>query len=184
MRNLTLALALALASTAASSAAWAQTATSAPEWSEPDAPDASDASEDDASALTPPSSLALRVWAEGSDLAGFVDGEPTSRAGLYSRLRLRFADTFGDLSVAAETDLISGQLLGEAPVPIPDLALTRATPGPIADATLGAVFDPRELYVGYRTPVGLVRAGLQSSQWGLGLLATHAVVYWVGYSPK
>lgn len=170
MRNLTLALTLALFATAAPGAAFAQPAPDVPEWSEADEAEPGEA-DDAASALTPPSSLALRVWGGGSDLAGLVDGEPTSRAGLYSRLRLRFADTFGDLSVAADTDLISGQLLGDAPVPIPSPARTRATPAPITDATFGAVFDPRELYVGYRTPVGLVRAGLQSSQWGLGLLA-------------
>ncbi len=178
MRNPTFAALVALAALAAAPLdALAQQDSSEPVWrdgagaDEVPESDESDESDEDESSLTPPSALELRVWGGGSDLAGFADGEPSARRGLYSRLRLRYADTFGALTVAAETDLASGLLLGDDPVAIPDAARTRATPGRVQDDLFGAAFDPRELYVGYRTPVGLVRAGLQSSHWGLGLLA-------------
>ncbi|RVU44809.1 hypothetical protein EA187_09725 [Lujinxingia sediminis] len=93
------------------------------------------------------------------------------RGGMYQQLRLGSTINLGAVEAVASADLLSGRLLGNAypaPPPVGDHGARpfhRVLDG--ADQTLAM----RELYLRWDSPVGRVQAGLQTSQWGLGLLA-------------
>ncbi|MDW8363085.1 MAG: hypothetical protein RMK74_11845 [Myxococcales bacterium] len=81
-------------------------------------------------------------------------------------IRLRAEGGLQDrFTVHAEIDLFDGLLVGELARGV------EAARGSRHDATAFPGVQPRALYVDWRTPVGLVRAGLTTSHWGLGILA-------------
>lgn len=93
------------------------------------------------------------------------------RGGVYQQLRLGSTIDLGTVQAVASADLLSGRLLGRSypePPPVGDHGARhyhRVLDG--AEQT----FAPRELYLRWESPVGRVQAGLQTSQWGLGILA-------------
>jgi hypothetical protein len=121
----------------------------------------------------------LWAWYSSHDLPSLDPrgGEPIR--GLYERLRgrinLGFAEGAGQVFV--EADVLTGQLWGDEAAAQPARSNTGTLPrnevGEVGDL-LGLV-DPRAAYVGYTTPVGLVRLGMQRNAWGLGLLANGGV---------
>ncbi len=80
-------------------------------------------------------------------------------------------DVMPRLMVRAEADVFSGVVVGDVSPQIPARAHTGTQLDRQAWDGLGAALDPRELSVGYTTPIGLLKAGLQTSQFGLGVLA-------------
>lgn len=125
-----------------------------------------------------PGSNSLRVWGDTFERPA---GEGRGR-GLYSRLRVDRSLGFGDFEAGVEFDLFSGPLLGSGLPSPPDIADHGADP---VGADGFHFFDPRQIYAQWESPVGLLRAGLQTSHWGLGLLANSGAAeddYFFGYS--
>ncbi|RAL22898.1 hypothetical protein DL240_08370 [Lujinxingia litoralis] len=93
------------------------------------------------------------------------------RSGLYQQLRLGATIDLGEVQAVASADLLTGTLLGGAYPPPPAIGDHGARYfHPVlggADQTLA----PRELFLRWESPVGRLQAGLQTSHWGLGLLA-------------
>ncbi|MAT27157.1 MAG: hypothetical protein CMN29_19765 [Sandaracinus sp.] len=79
--------------------------------------------------------------------------------------RLDFAG--GRLALVGQIDLLDGMLFGDETVGVD--AAARPRDGRTAFDASGV--DPRWLYLEWTSPIGLFRAGLQPSHWGLGLLA-------------
>lgn len=77
---------------------------------------------------------------------------------------LKFGETF---SVVGQMDFFDGVLFGDETVGVD--AAERPRDG--TTAIQGDGFDPRWLYIQWLSPIGMFRAGLQPSHWGLGLLA-------------
>ncbi len=77
---------------------------------------------------------------------------------------LKFGDNF---LITGQMDFFDGVLFGDETVGV-DAA---ARPRDGTTAIDGDGFDPRWLYIQWVSPIGMFRAGLQPSQWGLGLLA-------------
>lgn len=93
------------------------------------------------------------------------------REGVYQQTRLATAFGRGTLRAVAEADFFSGQLLGPGiPLP-PSIGDHGARPFQEAFADPARFLDPRKLYLQWGSPAGILRVGLQTSQWGLGLLA-------------
>ncbi len=112
---------------------------------------------------------ALWLWATSHDQPELPASARGLQRGLYSLLRPRLTLAFTPtLSVIAEADLLTGQLLGDDAPSIRARAITGATP---RDRAWQAALQERALYLDWTSPVGIVRAGLQTSRWGLGLLA-------------
>lgn len=123
----------------------------------------------DESARPQPTQLTYQVWGDRLDASGY-GADSADRNALRQLIRGRVDlgnDTFG---MHAEMDLLSGQLAGDWAPPVPSRVdtQTHANRDPFGR---GKVVDPREFYARWRTPVGELRAGLQTSQWGLGLIA-------------
>lgn len=105
---------------------------------------------------------AAPLWSEGEDADATWPGECDQR--YRGVVRYHFQ---------VEADVLSGVLVGPLYPTVP----TRAESGskwrheawqPAVD---GGLFDPRMLSFGWLTPVGLLQVGLQTSQFGLGVLA-------------
>lgn len=71
------------------------------------------------------------------------------------------------VELVGQIDLFDGLVFGDRTRGVDTAELARDE----HDAFRAGGVDPRWLYVSWRSPVGLVRAGLQPSHWGLGLLA-------------
>jgi hypothetical protein len=71
------------------------------------------------------------------------------------------------VELVGQIDLFDGLVFGDRTRGVDTAELPRDE----HDAFRAGGVDPRWLYVSWRSPVGLVRAGLQPSHWGLGLLA-------------
>ena len=115
-----------------------------------------------------------RAWGEQGSLPELGVGDPDRVGGVYNRVRARldYSPKPPSLETRLEADLLSGQIVGRPWPEIDRDVDPGTTPRRRAwDRALGDVIDPRALYAGWYSPVGLVRAGLQSSQWGLGVLA-------------
>lgn len=113
--------------------------------------------------------LHYRVWGDRADTPSFeddVDGRSALRQ--YLRARLDIGDD--DLGMIAEVDLLAGQLAGDQPAAIPHEADTGTGAGrdPFEPSR---IVEPRQFYGKWTSPVGQLSAGLQTSQWGLGILA-------------
>lgn len=109
-----------------------------------------------------PVSAQYRLWANSIE----------ARQSLDQRLRLRLDLDRGPLQVVLESDFLSGQLVGDPMARIPTGADTgtELRGGVVEDPT--NIVDPRQAYVEYTNPnVGQLQVGLQTSQWGLGVLA-------------
>jgi hypothetical protein len=71
------------------------------------------------------------------------------------------------VELVGQIDLFDGLVFGDRTRGVDTAELPRDE----HDAFRAGGVDPRWLYVSWRSPVGVVRAGLQPSHWGLGLLA-------------
>lgn len=118
------------------------------------------------------SEIELRSWLSSVDVPELDGAQDSPDTALFSRLRAAFELNRAQLQLRVEADLFTGQLWGDRAASVPAEAEQRSVPRQDAWAPeLGALLSPRQLYVAYTTPVGQVRAGLQTSSWGLGLLA-------------
>lgn len=71
------------------------------------------------------------------------------------------------VELVGQIDLFDGLVFGDRTRGVDTAELPRDE----HDAFRAGGVDPRWLYVSWRSPIGVVRAGLQPSHWGLGLLA-------------
>lgn len=121
-----------------------------------------------------PTIAAYRVWASQADTPELA-GEEERGLGVFQTLRGhgRFSFpqiTLGTFSLVGEFDALVGQIAGDDLVEPPDGADSGAWPrgGVIANEN---TFVPRMAYAEWLTPVGQLQVGLQTSSWGLGILA-------------
>ncbi len=91
--------------------------------------------------------------------------------GFYHQTRAYNAVYFNEFELVTEVDLLSGRLLGTGIQTPPEIANHGARPFEGALADPSQILDPRNLYAQWQSPVGLLRVGLQTSDWGLGLIA-------------
>lgn len=120
-------------------------------------------------AAAKPARLTYQIWGDRLDASGYGE-DSADRMALRQLIRGRLDLGSPRVGVHVEADLLSGQLAGDWAPHVPSRAdtQTQANRDPFGR---GKVVDPREFYARWRTPVGEVRAGLQTSQWGLGLIA-------------
>lgn len=92
--------------------------------------------------------------------------------GFYNQTRLGAEIGYGSLRAVAETDLLTGRIAGSHPgTPFPAVTDHGARPFEAISLAPGDIADPRQAYLEWQSPVGMLRTGLQTSNWGLGLLA-------------
>ena len=109
-----------------------------------------------------------RIWADTFERpAGEGRGQ-----GLYNQTRLHGAAEVGTFRAVLEADLLAGRIVGSHPgTPMPEIADHGARPFDAVSLDWAEIADPRQAYLEWQSPVGMLRTGLQSSNWGLGLLA-------------
>lgn len=114
------------------------------------------------------------LWGTSADLPNFDFGEDPRASALYQRLNLDLDVTFGSLGARLDVDMLTGRLTGD-PVAaesaaVPDETNSGSRPrGEVTDVE--NILEPRNAYLRYRSPVGELRLGLQTSNFGLGLVA-------------
>lgn len=113
-----------------------------------------------------------RIWGESLDVANFDTGESEPQAGIYQNLRAGAGTNFGDLHLRLELDAFTGRLAGDEPAALPSEFQPSGTRADAREAfeDLEGFVDPRAAYVEYRS-LFLIRAGLQLSQFGMGIVA-------------
>ncbi len=113
--------------------------------------------------------LLYRIWGDRADNPDFAAGD-SDRAALRQLIRGRIDMENDAFEMVAEVDLFAGRIVGDADPAVPEDAQsgTRASRDLLSS---GRLVDPRQFYAKYLTPVGQLSAGLQTSQWGLGILA-------------
>lgn len=117
-----------------------------------------------------------RIWGESLDVANFDGPESGQLDAIYQNARVDVAGDFGSLGLRLETDLFTGRLTGDQPPAAPDdfqPSGTRADDGE-AFGDLENYLDPRNVYVEYSSLI-LLRVGLQTSSFGMGLVANNGV---------
>lgn len=107
----------------------------------------------------------------GGDVSDFVVDDSGARAGGgRAAVRLRAGASYAlteTLAFRGDLDLVAGNLFAAFPE-LPEDGWTK----PFAGLPAGPVrLDPRRLYLEWRTPYGLLRAGQQESRFGMGVLA-------------
>lgn len=113
--------------------------------------------------------LIYRLWGEQLSALDYGD-EDSATTGIRQMLRGHIALKHDLFELHAEADMLAGQLFGDQPPEMPRRAQTDTR----AERDLfdtGRLVDPREFYATWRSPAGQLSAGLQGSQWGLGLIA-------------
>lgn len=136
------------------------------------------AAADSADSVAPPQSWRSAFTLDGNwQVAGYgVSAFPVDAMGatlgqqVYADHRLRIhpeVQITPALKAIGEVDLLSGELVGDTTPDYPNLVHAR-------DAHFGykpSSIDPRALFLEWRPSFGLLRAGHQTSFWGLGMLA-------------
>lgn len=118
------------------------------------------------------SALQWRAWGANTTLPELDGGENTTSRDVYHRLRTRLDYSRDALTLRAEADLLAGLIAGDTYPGVPLRADTGTRPrARVAQRWLGDALDPRQLYVSWLTPVGLLQVGMQTSTWGIGLVA-------------
>lgn len=114
------------------------------------------------------------MWGTTADSPSYdLNGSQTDAA-LYQRLNLDLTARFGSLGARLDTDLLTGRLVGD-PVAaesseVPGETNSGSRPrGTVTDVE--NILEPRNAYISYRAPVGELRLGLQTSNFGMGLVA-------------
>ncbi len=115
-----------------------------------------------------------RIWGESLDLADFDGGESGQQDGVYQNLRAGVTAGFGSLTLRLEADAFTGRLAGDEPPATPDVFQDSGTRADRNEAFGDAenFIDPRAVYLEYRSLI-LLRAGLQTSSFGMGLVANN-----------
>ncbi len=116
-----------------------------------------------------------QIWGSSRDQESFDENDPLeSREDVYHRLNIDAGIKFGSLRLHLNTDLIPGQLVGPDPA---KTALAFNTNnandeqrGKVFDELIPNIIDPYNAYVEYQS-IFLARLGLQSSDFGMGLVA-------------
>jgi hypothetical protein len=113
--------------------------------------------------------LLYRLWGDLADNPTFAAGDG-ERTALRQLIRGRIDMDNEEFRMVAEVDLFAGRLAGDSDPAVPEDAQsgTQASRDLLSS---GRLIDPREFYAQWLTPVGQLRGGLQTSQWGLGILA-------------
>jgi hypothetical protein len=112
-----------------------------------------------------------RVWGHNADESNF-DGDPTTQAALYQRLRLDADVTYGNFRFDVELQGVTGRLAGDKSPALPEQVITGATPeNDITDALI----DPYELFITWNASIAQLRLGLQKSNFGLGIVANDGI---------
>jgi hypothetical protein len=115
------------------------------------------------------------LWGETRDTPSFGGTGGNTNSALYQRLNLDLSVEYGSLSARLDVDAFTGRLAGDRfaveddELPAELDSGTRARGEAFGDPE--NILDPRNAYLGYRSPVGELRLGLQTSNYGLGLLA-------------
>jgi hypothetical protein len=119
-----------------------------------------------------PTGFELWAWYSSHELPS-LDVDQGQQRGLYERLRGRVNLSYGEGQVFLEADLLTGQLGGDPASAQPERANTGTLPRTdvLEQHNLVGLIDPRAAFIGYTTPVGLLRVGMQRNDWGLGILA-------------
>jgi hypothetical protein len=115
--------------------------------------------------------LNYRIWGDAVTQPDFAPG-PSERLALYQTLRIEVFDQLTEeFAIGFDIDLATGRIAGDPLPGVPEGVGTGTRPrGRIYDWPAN-IADVRQLYAEYMTPVGRIQAGLQSSDWGLGILA-------------
>lgn len=117
-----------------------------------------------------------RIWGESLDVADFDGSESGPQDGIYQNLRAGVTAGFGSISLRLETDAFTGRLVGSDAPDTPDEFQDSGTRPDRRDAfgELDGFVDPRAAYVEFRS-LFLARLGLQTSNFGMGLVANDGV---------
>ncbi len=114
-------------------------------------------------------------WGEARDTPSFSPNGSQTDTGLYQRLNLDLDVTFGSLGARLDVDAVTGRLTGDPLVAeedeTPEEIANGARPRGEAFGDAENILDPRNAYLRYRSPIGELRLGLQTSDFGLGLVA-------------
>ena len=90
---------------------------------------------------------------------------------VHQRLRLGLRGAIGPIRAVTEADLVTGRLSGQRPEPTP----RGTSSGTSVDGDLSTrqnILSPRAVYLAFQSrAIGRITAGLQTSDWGLGILA-------------
>ena len=117
-----------------------------------------------------------RVWGESLDIADFDAAKSDELTAIYQQARIDIEAASGSFGARLETDLFSGRLWGDEPPAAPpafESSGTRASENE-AFGDIGNFIDPRNAYVEYQS-LFLLRVGLQTSNYGFGLVANDGV---------
>ena len=122
------------------------------------------------------SKLELRSWGGNNTLPDFDGGESERVRALHTRMRTRlmWEPVMDRFALELEADFFSGRVIGseDPSSTMPEEVITGTRDEQLAYGdSLGAILDPRAANVRYTSRIGRVQAGLQTSDWGLGLLA-------------
>ena len=122
-----------------------------------------------------PIHLEYRIWGTTGDDGDVTRPEVPGRAShslLHQRLRVFGAKGVGHFRGVAEFDFAAGTLAGRRALQVPEAAATGTSAAGNAFTTPENLLDPRKAYVQYQSDdVGQLKLGLQTSHWGLGILA-------------
>ncbi len=109
--------------------------------------------------------LNYRLWADG------LFGADSEEQALFHRLRADAALKVGAFEAVFGVDALAGRLGGDPYVRVPVHIDSGAVPYSGVGSNGATALDPREIYGGWLSDVGQFRLGLQTSEWGLGVLA-------------
>lgn len=109
--------------------------------------------------------LNYRLWADG------LFGAASDEQAMFHRLRADASLKVGVFDAVFSVDALAGRLGGDPYAQIPFFIETGAVPYAGVGTNGATALDPREIYGGWLSDVGQIRLGLQTSEWGLGVLA-------------
>lgn len=113
--------------------------------------------------------LNYRLWADG--LLADEILENNGDQAFFQRLRANAKLNIGAFEAVFGGDVLTGRIAGDPYTQIPSNINAGAVPYGEVAADGENLLDPREIYGQWLSPVGQLRVGLQTSEWGLGVLA-------------
>lgn len=116
--------------------------------------------------------LHYRLWADGL-MTGESSTDTNKEQAIFQRLRAHARLNLGAFEAILSGDALTGRLSGDPYAQVPHGIETGAVPYSGIATNGASIFDAREIYGGWHAPVGQFRLGLQTSDWGLGILANN-----------